>query len=82
MGQDWRKGKIEDLTNQTFGRLKVIGFDDVLLASLTTPSITTIHQPIEEMAECAVRILDEAVSEKVVPIQTVLPVELVEREST
>ena len=64
------------------GRLKVIGFDDVLLASLTTPSITTIHQPIEEMAECAVRILDEAVSEKGVPIQTVLPVELLEREST
>lgn len=24
MGQDWRKGKVEDLTNRTFGRLKVI----------------------------------------------------------
>lgn len=63
-------------------QLKVIGFDDVMLASLTTPPITTIHQPIEEMAECTVRILDEALAEKVVPIKTVLPVELVEREST
>lgn len=63
-------------------RLKVIGFDDVLLASLTTPPITTIHQPIEEMAESTVRIIDAAIAEKVVPIRTVLPVELVEREST
>lgn len=63
-------------------QLKVIGFDDVLLASLTTPQLTTIHQPIKEMAEMAVNLLHNAVNGKMVAKRTVLPVALVEREST
>ncbi len=61
---------------------KVIGFDDVQISSLTAPTLTTIHQPIEEMAEIAVQMFDNVVNEKAVPKQTVLPVKLVEREST
>ena len=59
--------------------MKVVGFDDVNLASLTTPQLTTIHQPIKEMAETAVRLLDDSVAGKMVPRRTVLPVRLVER---
>jgi LacI family transcriptional regulator len=33
----------------------IIGFDDVPLAALNTPGITTIRQPMEEMGEAAVR---------------------------
>ena len=63
-------------------RLKVIGFDDVYLASLVTPQLTTIHQPVKEMAELAVSILRDAYSGKLVAKRSLLPVHLVERETT
>lgn len=61
--------------------IRLIGFDDVNIASLTTPSITTIHQPLTEMAEMAVRMVREINEGKVVPSRTVLPVSLVKRET-
>ncbi len=63
-------------------QMKIIGFDDVNIATLTTPQLTTIHQPVREMAEIAVNLLHDAVGGKVVPKRTVLPVYLVERETT
>lgn len=63
-------------------QLKVIGFDDVRVASLTTPQLTTIHQPIKEMAEMAVALLHDAVNGKLVARRTVLPVTLADRETT
>ena len=64
------------------GQLKVIGFDDVNIASLTTPSITTIRQPIKEMAQMAVTLIAMANDNRMVPIRTALPVTLVKRETT
>lgn len=63
-------------------QMKIIGFDDVNIASLTTPQLTTIHQPVKEMAEIAVNLLHDAASGKLVPKRTVLPVRLIERETT
>ena len=63
-------------------QLKVIGFDDVYLATLVTPQLTTIHQPVKEMAELAVHLLNDAYSGKVVAKRSLLPVHLVERETT
>lgn len=63
-------------------RMKIIGFDDVNIASLTTPQLTTIHQPVKEMAEIAINLLHDSVSGKLVAKRTVLPVYLVERETT
>lgn len=63
-------------------QMKVIGFDDVNIAELTIPQLTTIHQPVEELAEIAVKLLHDAVTGKLVPLRTVLPVCLVERKST
>ncbi len=34
--------------------LSVVGFDDLAVATLISPSLTTIHQPVEKMAELAV----------------------------
>ncbi len=62
-------------------RLKVIGFDDVFLATLTTPQLTTVHQPIKEMAEIAINLLHDSASGKLVPKRTVLPVCLTARET-
>lgn len=63
-------------------QMKIIGFDDVNIASLTTPQLTTIHQPVKEMAEIAVNLLHDSVSGKLVAKRTMLPVYLVERETT
>ena len=63
-------------------QMKIIGFDDVNVAVLTTPQLTSIHQPVEEMAEIALNLLSDSIAGKMVPRRTVMPVYLVEREST
>lgn len=64
------------------GELKIIGFDDVIIASLTSPQLTTIHQPVKEMAEAAVNLLVDVIAGKKIEQKTILPVNLVERETT
>ena len=43
------------------GQLSVVGFDDVLVASLTVPKLTTIRQPLLEMGRQAVLLLTAAI---------------------
>ena len=61
--------------------VKVVGYDDILLASLLVPRLTTVRQPIEEMGGRAVDILVAQVAGESVPMANVLPVTLVVRES-
>ena len=61
--------------------IKLVGFDDVELAGLTTPTITTVHQPIREIAEAAIETIEKVNEEKKVPRKIVLPVTLIERDS-
>lgn len=61
--------------------IKLVGFDDVMIAKLTNPPISTIRQPIKEMAELAVELVISASEGKVVPKRTLLPVSFVSRES-
>ncbi|WP_106420382.1 LacI family DNA-binding transcriptional regulator [Salinicola tamaricis] len=59
--------------------ISVIGFDDIPAAAYVTPALTTLAQPIDALAEAVVaRVLGDmpAVGE------TVLPVTLVERDTT
>lgn len=63
-------------------QLKLVGFDDVNIAQLTTPPITTIRQPISEMAEAAIRYIQDIRDEKIVPKRTILPVTLIQRSTT
>jgi LacI family transcriptional regulator len=69
------------------GNCSIIGFDDVPLAALTTPGITTIRQPMEEMGSVATRRLLDALSEAsgqgpVGSELQLLPPSLVLRDST
>lgn len=61
--------------------VKVVGYDDILLASLLVPRLTTIHQPIAEMGSRAVDILVAQIAGEAVAMENVLPVSLVLRES-
>ena len=62
--------------------IKLVGFDDVNISSLTTPRITTIHQPIKEIAELTLELLINAQDGKTVAKRSLLPVSRVKREST
>ena len=61
--------------------IKVVGFDDTVIAGITTPSITTIHQPIEEMSELSIAYIDRRRKGEMVPNVTTMPVSLVVRGS-
>ncbi len=37
--------------------LSVVGFDDTYVAGWSTPPLTTVHQPLQEMGRAAVRVL-------------------------
>lgn len=58
--------------------VSVIGFDDLELASVITPPLTTIRQPKYEMGQAAAQIL---LSCSKVPEQRVFGVSLIERQS-
>lgn len=60
----------------------VIGFDDIREARLLSPPLTTVRQPIREMAAAAVRSIDDAVSRGLIgPSSVELPTTLIVRGS-
>lgn len=63
-------------------KLKIIGFDDTDIASLTSPPLTTIHQPVEDMCRCALEIIIKKMKGETIPAQTIFPVTLIPRGST
>lgn len=63
------------------GQIKIVGYDDIDLAGLYTPSITTIRQPIEDICRFAVESIVNYESRSI-PTATTFPVKLIEREST
>ena len=62
--------------------IKIIGYDDSDIASLVTPQLTTIRQPIEEMSELIVNLIHKQINKEEVSTENILPVTLVERETT
>ena len=59
------------------------GFDDVQIASLTTPGLTTIHQPCEDIARETFRALLDRIADRTRPVREIhLSAPLVERGST
>jgi LacI family transcriptional regulator, galactose operon repressor len=63
--------------------VSIVGFDDIPEASLVTPSLTTVRQPLQEMGATAVRLLRRLMDEpETTPRRTELATELIVREST
>lgn len=64
-------------------QISVIGFDDIPLASICSPDLTTVRQPAMEMGQQAARLLLELIENDATLMQPiVLPTELVVRAST
>ena len=82
-------GAIRGLSNRGLkvpGDCSVIGFDDVPMAELSTPGLTTIRQPMERMGKYAAEVVGDQISQGSVrkrgePLRLLEP-ELVMRQST
>lgn len=61
--------------------LKIVGYDDISIAKTIVPPLTTIRQPIEEMAKKTIEIILDQIDGKEVSIENILPITLVKRES-
>jgi DNA-binding LacI/PurR family transcriptional regulator len=66
------------------GDVSVVGFDDILSAAYSTPSLTTVRQPLLEMGKRGAEILLDRIAnrDKEYPAEIIVAPEFVVREST
>jgi len=65
------------------GEISVIGHDDIEWASYTHPALTTIAQPIQQLAETAIQLLLDRIQDPTLPPRRyTLPNQLILRQST
>jgi LacI family transcriptional regulator len=66
------------------GDVSVVGFDDIQSAAYSTPSLTTVRQPLLEMGKRGAQVLLERIAnrDKDYPFEIVMAPELIIREST
>ena len=64
------------------GELSVAGFDDTEIAGIVWPTLTTVRQPVYEMAHCAVGLVIDLIKGTPVPPVTWLDYSLKKRGST
>ena len=65
------------------GDVSITGFDDIDVSRATTPQLTTVRQPLEEMGRTAVTLLNRLINQdKVEALHMELATELIVRGST
>lgn len=65
------------------GDFSMVGYDNIETSSFVVPGLTSVRVPTQKMAEAAVNQLIALIEKKtVVPLQSLLPTELVIRDST
>lgn len=62
--------------------IKIVGYDGIRLRELFAPGLTTVAQPIAEMGRKAVDLIIEQIQGNSVPMEHMMPVELVEGGTT
>jgi len=62
--------------------LKLIGYDDIDMASMTVPALSTIKQDIRKIAETSVQLLISRIDDQPNSIENILPISIIERETT
>ncbi|GMB09372.1 LacI family DNA-binding transcriptional regulator [Thermolongibacillus altinsuensis] len=74
---------VQQLGLRVPGDVAIIGYDGIPLTEMTTPELSTISQPIYEMGAIAARLLVKKIEgQPLEQIHHVLPVKLVQRQST
>ena len=73
--------KLNQNQNKNFANIAVTGFDDIPHGQFSIPSLTTVHQPLDQIGEEAVNIIYKAVQGKKVPFEKSIGSCVVYRES-
>ena len=73
---------IRDVGKSIPDDISVIGFDGIEMGAYYSPALTTLRQPVEEMAKENIKILFDEIKKRGVHRRVVLEGELLEREST
>ncbi len=75
---------LKDVGLSVPGDVSVVGFDDIQSAAYSTPSLTTVRQPLTEMGKRGAQVLLDRIAnrEREYPAEIVMAPELVVREST
>ena len=63
-------------------QLSVIGFDDVQTAAYMGPALTTVRQPLQNMAAAAVRMIIDKSHGRPIQNRSIYPTTLIVRNST
>ena len=63
-------------------QIQLVGFDDIAWAGLFSPELTTIHQPIDRIAETAMDLIMNYSESEEKGANIIYPVSLIERETT
>ena len=62
--------------------LSVVGFDDIQTVGYMGPALTTIHQPLTEMAQTAAQMILDVHAKRPIHERVILPTSLIVRDST
>jgi LacI family transcriptional regulator len=62
--------------------ISIVSFNDVEMARFTQPALTTVKVHTEEMGKIAVKLLVDRLEGREIPIKTVIPTNLIIRESS
>jgi DNA-binding LacI/PurR family transcriptional regulator len=63
--------------------ISIMGIDDIMMSSMVSPMLSTVHVPIPELGQIAIKTLISRINkEHTLPMKIVLPYQLVIREST
>ena len=62
--------------------MMVIGFDDMPICRTNTPTLTSVRQDVKRRAQIAIHNLKELKEKRESETEMVIPVQLIEREST
>ena len=73
---------VSDMGRKVPGDVSVIGFDGLEMGEYSNPRLTTMRQPLEEIAQQAVRILFGMIDQKSDPQDLIMQTRLLVREST
>ena len=62
--------------------IKIVGYDDVQIASLISPRLSTVRQPIQEMSDSIIQLIIKQIEGKEISMVNTFPVTLIERGTT
>lgn len=63
-------------------QVRIVGYDDVQIASLISPRLSTVRQPVQEMSEAIIKLAVQQIEGEAVTMVNTFPVTMVERGTT